>query len=49
MYITNMEACIGILGIQDICNFTSSDIDTIDFASRDMGYCVQYVGYFQGY
>ena len=33
------EACIGVLGIQDICHFTS----------RDMGYCVQYFGQFQGY
>ena len=33
------EACIGILGIQDICHFTS----------RDMGYFVQYFRYFHGY
>ena len=39
------EACIGVLGIQDICHFTSRDIGYY----RDMGYLVQYFRYFQGY
>ena len=36
----NLEACIGVSGIQDICHFTSKGI---------IGYCVQYFPYFQGY
>ena len=40
---------IGVLGIQDICHFTSRDIGYYPFTSRYMGYCVQYFRYFQGY
>ena len=36
---TIFEACIAVLGIQDIFHFTS----------RDIGYCVQYFGQIQGY
>ena len=44
------ETCIGVLGIHNICHFTSRDIVyTIHFTSRDMEYCVQYFGYFQEY
>ena len=32
---TITEACIGVIGIQDICHFTS----------RDIGYSVQFQGY----
>ena len=28
---SNIEACIGVLGIQDICHFTSRDIDYFPF------------------
>ena len=43
-FFKNSEACIGVLGIQDNCHFTSKDIGyiTIHFTSRDMGYRVQY-------
>ena len=43
------EACIGVLGIQDICHFTSRDIGYFPFTSRDIGYCIQYFGQFEGY
>ena len=41
------EACIGVLGIQDICHFTSRDIGY--YQCYFQGYCVQYCRYFQGY
>ena len=34
-------ACIWVLVILDICHFTSRDMGTIFFTSRDKEYCVQ--------
>ena len=31
------EACIGVLGIQDICNFTSRDIGYLPFYLQGYG------------
>ena len=40
-----IEACIGVLGIQDICHFTSRDIRYFPFYFQDTGYYVQFQGY----
>ena len=45
----NKEACIEVLGIHDICILLPGIKDTFHFTSRDMGFCVHYIGYFQGY
>ena len=46
------EVCIGVLGIQDICNFNCRDMGYCSFylpGYRIQSYCVQYFAYFQGY
>ena len=43
------EACIGVLGIQDICHFTSRDIGYYPFYFHGYGILGSIFSYFQGY
>ena len=43
------EACIGVLGIQDICHFTSRDIGYYSFYFQGYGILCSIFCYFQGY
>ena len=47
----NMESCIGVLGIHDICHFTSRDIGYYPFYFYGYGILCSIfsIGYFQGY
>ena len=45
---TNGEACIGVLGIQDICHFTSRDIGYFPFYFQGYGILCSIFGLLSG-
>ena len=48
MYWISNEACIGVLGIQDICHFTSRDIGYFPFYFQGYGILCSIFGLFSG-
>ena len=44
-----IEACIGVLGIDDVCHFTSKDMGYYPFYFQGNGILCSLLVYFQGY